>query len=341
MSTLFFIFEAVKTNWVYKTIKYIKRVYFKNDKRVVAYLLCVSIATGFWFLNALNKTYTVKMVVPVSYINLPNNKTLNNQLPDKLYLTIKAHGFNILRHQVSFLFIPFEFNVKEMTNNRMMESKKNSFAFPARQFLTELSNQFSNEMDILNMSPDTLFFKFGQMGHKLVKVKPRVSITLKKQYQISGDIKTSPDSVMVNGTQSVLDTLHFVTTNFQRFNSVDQHIKVEASLSKIKEVFFDTQKVVINIPVEEYTEAQLSVPIVVKHKSSTVNIKLFPEKVKVTFQVGLSRFLDIRPEDFKLSVSFSDISEGKQRLKVTTESIPKYLDDLKITPEEIEYLIQN
>ena len=341
MSTFFFIFEAVKTNWVYKTVKYIKRVYFKNDKRVVAYLVCVGIATSFWFLNALNKTYTVKMVVPVSYTNLPNNKTLDNQLPDKFDLTIKAHGFNILRHQVSFLFMPFEFNVKEMTNDRMVDTKKSSFAFPARQFLTDLSNQFSNEMDIVSMRPDTLYFKFGQMGHKLLKVKPMVIINLKKQYQISGDIKTIPDSVMVNGTQSVLDTLQYVMTNLLRFNSVDQHIKTETSLSKIQEAYFDIQKVVINIPVEEYTESQLLVPVVVKDNSSGMSIKLFPGKVKVTFQVGLSRFQEVRPEDFKLSVAFSDIRESKQRLKITTEFKPEYLYDLKITPEEIEYLIQN
>jgi len=308
---------------------------------VVAYLICVGIATGFWFLNALNKTYTVKMVVPVSYINLPNNKTLENQLPEKFELTIKAHGFTILRHQVSFLFMPFEFNVKEMTNDRMMDSKKSSFAFPARQFLTELSNQLSNEMDILSMNPDTLYFKYGQMGQKWVKVKPMVNVNLKKQYQISGDIKTSPDSVLVNGTQSVLDTLKFVMTNLQNFNSVDRHIKTEASLSKINEVYFNIQKVELNIPVEEYTEAQLSVPVMVKDHSPDVNIKLFPDKVKVTFQVGLSRFQEIRPEDFKLSVAFSDIRDNKQSLKVTTESIPEYLYDLKIMPEEIEYLIQN
>ena len=341
MSALLFIFDAVKTNWVYKTVKYLKKIYFKNDRRVVAYLICVGIATGFWFLNALNKTYTVKMIVPVSYINLPDNKTLENQLPEKFDLRIRSHGFNILRHQVIFIFMPFEFNVNDMTGNRMMERRKNSFAFPSRQFLTELSNQFSSEMDILSMSPDTLFFKFGKMGSKLVKVKPMVQVNLKKQYQISGDIKTIPDSVVVSGPQSVLDTLYFVMTDSQKFNSVDQPVIAEVSLPKIKEVYFNIHTVEVNIPVEEYTEAQISVPVVVKNPSPAVNIKLFPEKVKVTFQVGLSRFQQIHPEDVKLTVAFSDISEGKQRLKVMTESIPPYLYDLKIMPEEIEYLIQN
>ena len=281
------------------------------------------------------------MTIPVSYTNLPNNKTLENQLPDKFDLTIKSHGFNILREEVGSLFSPFEFNVKEMTGNRMMDSKKSSFAFPSTQFLTELSNQLSSEMDILSMSPDTLFFKFGNMAHKLVKVKPMLKVIPKKQYEISGDIKTIPDSVLVNGPQYIIDTLRFVMTELQKFNSVDEQIKTEAPLSKINEVYFNTQQVEINIPVEEYTEAQLSVPVFMKDKSSGVNVKLFPEKVKVTFQVGLSRFTEIRPEDFKLSVTYFDISEGKQRLKVNIESIPAYLYDLKITPEEIEYLIQN
>ena len=308
----------------------------------MAYLICVGIATSFWFLNALNKTYTVKMSVPVSYINLPNNKTLDIQLPEKFDLTIRSHGFNILRHQLSFMFIPFEFNVNEMTNNRMMiERRRNNFAFPSRQFLTEISNQFSSEMDILNMSPDTLFFKFGKLGQKLVKVKSMVQVNLEKQHQISGDIKTIPDSVMVSGPQSILDTMYFVMTNSEKFNDVDQDVKAEVTLPKIKDVFFNTDAVEVSIPVEEYTEAQLSIPVAIKNSSSEMNIKLFPEKVMVTFQVGLSRFPEMHPEDFKLFVAFSEISEGKQRLKVNTESIPEFLYDLKISPEEIEYLIQN
>jgi hypothetical protein len=331
----------VKTNWLYRILKYLKKVYFKNDKRVAAFVVCVGIATGFWFLNALSKTYTVNMNVPVRYINLPNNKTLSNQLPEKFNLKIRARGFTVLRHQVSFLFLPLEFNVNAMTDNRMMDSKKSSFVLPARQFLAELSNELSNEMEILSMNPDTLYFRFDHMVQKMVKVKPMVVVNLKKQFQISGDIKTNPDSVLVNGPQAVLDTLHFVLTEPQKFNALDQLVETKVLLHNLKDTYFEPQNVTIKIPVEEYTEAQLSLPVFLKDRPSGVNIKLFPAKVKVTFQVGLSRFKDIKPEDFKLSVSFSDITEGKQQLKITKESTPAYLYELKIAPEEIEYLIES
>ena len=125
----------MKTTWVYKLVKYLKKVYFKNDKRVAAYLVCVAIATGFWFLNALSKTYTVKIIAPVEYNNFPRNKTFTGNLPENFEMTVRAHGFTILRHKLSFLFGPLSFNVNEMTNSRMLDIKKNNSKFQERNRL--------------------------------------------------------------------------------------------------------------------------------------------------------------------------------------------------------------
>jgi len=215
LSTLFFIFADVKTNWLYRLVKYLKKIYFRNDKRVAAYLVCVVIATGFWFLNALSKTYTADITAPVVYTNFPNNKTLASQLPEQLELTIRAHGFTILRHKLSFLFMPLEFNVNELTNNRMIGNRRSNFAFPSKSFLSELAYQMSNDLEILNMNPDTLNFQFDKMAQRKVKVKPVVQVNLKKQYQISGSIKTIPDSVIVSGPQVTIDTIQFAYTQIQ------------------------------------------------------------------------------------------------------------------------------
>jgi hypothetical protein len=329
------------TNWLYKAAKYLKKVYFRNDKRVAAYLVCVAIATGFWFLNALSKTYTEDIIVPVRYVNFPNNKTLASKPPYQFQLKVKAHGFAILHLKLNFLLLPFEFNVNEMTYNQMVESKKNNFAFPSRQFYSDLSYQLSDELDIVSMSPDTLFFNFGLMGNKRVKVRAVLQLNLKKQFQISGIIETEPDSVTVSGAQSAIDTLQFVYTEALRFNAADQPIEAQIKIRPINEIYFERQSVKVTIPIEEYTEAQQSVQVSIVNQPESKNIKLFPSKVKIFYQIGLSRFSQIHPEDFKLTVSYTDIIEGKQRLKITAEAMPAYIYSLKIMPEELEYLIEN
>lgn len=339
--SIFFIFDTVKTSRVYRLVKFLKKFYFRNDKRVAAYLVCVAIATGFWFLNALSKTYTAEMVVPVQYYNFPNNKTFVGNLPDKFELTVRAHGFTILRHKLSFWFGPLEFNVNEMTNDRMLDIKTSRFVFPSRQFLTELSYQMSNDMEIISMSPDTLFFGFGQLRQKMIKVKPQVKVNLKKQYQISGDIKASPAEIRVNGPQNILDTLHFVNTSAKTYNAADKTIQENVELESVKELYFDRQTVDITIPVEEFTEAEQTVSVSLADAPADVRVKLFPARVKVSYLVSLSRFSEIHPEDFKLSVSYSDIEKGTQRLPLKRHAIPPYLYDVKFNPKEIEYLIEN
>ena len=117
----------MKINWIYRTLRFLKKVYFSNDKRVAAYLVCVAMATVFWFLNALSKTYTIDLVAPVKYVNYPNNKTLSNTPPAEFELTVRAHGFTLIRQELSFLFLPLQFDVNALTNNRMIDSKKNYF----------------------------------------------------------------------------------------------------------------------------------------------------------------------------------------------------------------------
>lgn len=341
MSALFFIFDTVKTNWLYKVVRYLKKVYFLSDRRVVAYLVCVLIATGFWFLNALSKTYTVDLVAPVKYINFPEDKTLANKQPEQFNLTIRAHGFTILRQELSFFFMPLEFDVNAMTNNRMKLDRKSLYAFPANQFLNQLSYKLSNDVEILNMRPDTLFFRFDAMSHKRVKVKPNVKISLKKQFRISGNITTDPDSVIVNGPKVLLDTLKSIHTEFLRMEEVEDPIHIKMRLLAIKNIYPETKTVLINVPVEEYTEAEKIVPVTVINQPDEVHVKLFPSFVKVTFQVSLSRFPGIRPEDFKLVVNYEDLLKGKQKLKVIAKATPAYIYNLKIAPEELEYLIEN
>jgi len=331
----------LKTNWLKNIPGYLKKVYFRNDKRVAAYLVCVFIASAFWFLNALSKTYTIDLIAPVHYTNFPANKTLANKLPEEFELTMRAHGFTLLRQELSFLFSPLKFDVNELTNNKLTEKRKSSFIVPARQFLAELSSSLSNDIEILGMNPDTLFFRFDHSGEKLVKIVPNIQVSLKKQYQISGAISVEPDSVLINGSRSIIDTIQEVKTSKHSFELVSETIEKEVKLVGIKNIHIENQLVKLNIPIEEYTEAEQSVQLTLVNKPENVKIKLFPSKVKVAYQIGLSRFSGIHPEDFRLTVDYDEIQKGVQRLKIKTEDTPPYIYSIVIKPEEIEYLIEN
>jgi hypothetical protein len=190
----------------------------------------------------------------------------------------------------------------------------------------------SGDLELLSMRPDTLYFGYGQLTQKQVKVKPVVKVTPKKQYQLSGEVRSTP--------KNMIDTLQFVYTKSQTFSDADKTFATNAEINQQDGLYYSRPDVELKVPVEEYTEAQQSVPVTVLDVPPGVNVKLFPARVKVSFLVGLSQFSEIRPDNFNFAVSYTDIEKGAQRLPVRKLSVPPFLYDVSVNPEEVEYLIE-
>ena len=312
----------------------------KNDRKLVTYLICVCIATIFWFLNALNKQYTVELTFPVKYTNLPKNKVLASDPPDHFILKVNSFGFTILRHKLSMAFSPLVFNVNELTGKKMETSNKSSYAIPMQQFIGRLSSQVSNELEITGIQPDTLHFNFDRIVQRKVRVKPNVSFELKKQHYLDQAVTTKPDSVLVSGPESILDTLKFINTTRQHYKELDQTILRNVLLEENKVLIIEPKRVVLKIPVEEFTEKQVMVPVTIDKLPENVHINLFPAKISISFMIPLSSFSEVKPSDFKASVSFQEIQEKKDLLNIKIEVQPSGLRSVKISPKQVEYLIE-
>jgi len=312
----------------------------KNNRKLAIYLVCVCIATIFWFLNALNKQYSVELTFPVKYTNWPTNKILANSPPDHFVLRVNSFGFTLLRYKLSIAFSPLVFNVNEFTAGKMQFSEKSDFAIPTRQFISRLSEQVSNELNITDIHPDTLFFLFDKVASRPVKVKPNIRFELKQQHFLNDTVSTIPDSVLVSGPKSIMDTLRFVSTIYQHYKDVDHTVRQNIPLKEEKHLMLQTKRVLLQIPVEEYTEKQVLVPVTIRDLPPGTRVNLFPDKVTVSFMIALSRFKEAKPGEFQISVSFKDIRNKEDLLRLKIEDQPSFVRSVSLSPERIEYLIE-
>jgi len=312
----------------------------KNNGKLAIYLVCVCIATIFWFLNALNKQYSVNLTFPVKYTNWPANKILVNNPPDHFILRANSFGFTILRYKLSLAFSPLIFNVNEFTNKKLESSLKSEYALPTAQFISMLSEQVSNELNITDIHPDTLIFLFDKVITRKVKVRPNVSFELKQQHFLNDAIRTIPDSILVSGPRSIMDTLSFIGTSYQHYKDVDHTIRQNIPLKEYKNIVMNTSRVLLEIPVEEFTEKQVLIPVTIVDLPDSTHINLFPDKVNVSFMIALSRFKEVKPGDFRVSVNFQDIKNKADMLRLSIEAQPSFVRSVSVSPEQIEYLIE-
>lgn len=330
----------MENKWRNKIQDSFKTFNIKNDKKLVIYLISIGIASVFWFLNALEKEYTVELSFPVRYTNFPNNKILANDPPTHFVLDAKSYGFTLLRYKLSVAFSPLVFNVNDFTGKVMEKTNRSNYTISSKQYKSRLANQLSNELQIMSINPDTIHFQFDQLVTRKIKVIPNISYELKKQHFLQSDITTKPDSVDVIGPESILDTLSQIKTVSQHYKDLDQLTKRNVSLQEIEKLEFSPKRVVINIPIEEFTEKQIIVPIRINNLPDNIHVTLFPSEIKVTFMTGLSRFSTVNPQDFYACVSYKDLQSKIDFLPVSLDKIPINLKTVSFLPQKIEYLIE-
>lgn len=300
----------------------------------------MGIASTFWLLNALEKEYTVELTFPVRYTNMPDNKMLINDPPKQFVLDVRSFGFTLLRYKLSMAFSPLVFNVGEIGGEMITDQNQLRYAIPSKQYQKKMADQISGELNLTAIQPDTIYFQFDEIITQKKKVIPNVNFRLKKQHHLYDEITVIPDSVDVHGPKTILDTLSGVRTVLQNLKELDQLVQRSVSLEEIKILGFTPKRVTIQIPVEEYTEKQLSIPIAIDSVPDNLKINLFPAEVKVSFMIGLSRFSEIDSSDFTASVSYTDILNKSDYLPVKLEKVPPHLKSVNFLPIKIEYLIE-
>ena len=73
----------------------------KSNKLYYTFILFSFLSVIFWFMTKLSKEYDSSIKYPVSYINLPSNKLLQEKPSEYIDVRIKATGFKLISSKVS------------------------------------------------------------------------------------------------------------------------------------------------------------------------------------------------------------------------------------------------
>ena len=321
-----------------KIVGYFNLEKIKNDKRIVVFLVCLFIASSLWFLNALSEDYTTTITYPVKYINPPSNQFLSNQPPSQIDLIVYAHGFTLLRNKLNFSFSPIILNLTNITQN--IEPSSNGFRINTNNFIREISYQVSSEITINNIQPEVFYVVLDSLKTKLIPLKTDLELSFKPQFNLKKPVILSPEQVEITGPAAVLDTIFFLNTEKKNIDKLDAEISLTLEIIHPENTTIIPEKTEVEIQVEKFTEKELVIPIRIKNNSDTFNIKLFPSEIKLAVLVGLSEFEEIDASKFEVFIDYNNIKPEVKNLEVIVQSTIPNIKVLRITPANVEYLIE-
>ncbi|MCX6240110.1 MAG: YbbR-like domain-containing protein [Bacteroidia bacterium] len=324
-----------------RVVEYIKTEInaIRNGKAFV-FLVCLVLASFLWFLNALEKHYTDHITVPVRYINLPKNKDLTGKLPAKFDLTVDAYGYTLLRHKLSLAFSPILLDVNELTNNYLESKFMSKYTISTNGHKEEIAKQISSEIEIISIRPDSISFNVSNVIEKLIKVQPVVDVTFAREFILQKSPVVTPDTILVRGTQEILDTLRYINTRPVEMKDLSHTVERDVDLVLLPELKSEISEVTVQIVVEQYTEVKFEVPILIINQPDSLLIKTFPSKVKVSCRVGLSQYNKLNNNSFRAVVDYSHRSGVLSKLKVILDRVPETVLSVDYFPKEVEYIIE-
>lgn len=322
----------------FRLIEFLKKKNIRIDRNIITYLICVVIATILWFLNALNKDYTAVISYPVRYVNMPKGKHLVSNLPSTLTLEVRAKGFALLGHRASTSFLPITFNVNTYSNHLLERDEVLEYTLNTNEIKDKISNQLNTDIKLLDITPATIEFKFAQSVNRNIAIRPTVEYTLKRQY-ILNKITATPDSILVSGPAIIMDTLRYVPTESVNLKELGKSVSREVGLAGVQGCTYDDVLVNLDLQVEQFTEAKKTIGLKAINVPDSLYLRLFPDNINITYDVGLSNYEKISNEDFMFYVDYKQIVLSSY-LDVKTGKVPAYIKNLIYSPQKVEYIIE-
>ncbi|MBN1416551.1 MAG: YbbR-like domain-containing protein [Bacteroidales bacterium] len=310
-----------------------------HHRNFITFLFFFLLSAIFWFFRVLSLDYEDKILYPVRYINLPEDYVILNKLPEKLTLEVKAKGRRILLSKLNLNLIPIKFDVNSFISR---DTNPDSLYILTNSFKDILSEELEG-VEILNIEPDTLFFRFTNMEVKKVAVKPKfndLQAMFAPQFMINGNIVVEPDSIIISGPGSLLKNITSVFTEPLTCSDLKDTVTQTSVLEKQQSISYSQKRIYVTIPVDKYTQAEYYLPVVALNLPDSLQLKTFPERIRISYNITLSNYEKINPERIRPHVDYNDVlNNSDKKLRLFLVDTPDIINAIKFSPERVEYLL--
>ncbi|HEY5325408.1 MAG TPA: CdaR family protein [Mucilaginibacter sp.] len=303
-------------------------------RRVSAFFTCLLLAFFAWVITVLSNPYKYTVKEILDFRNTPQKRAFHSLQADTVNATVNGTGWDMLFSKIN------PGNKVVSVDLQTLEDK--SYVVLSSQ-IDQINSKRESGQQITRFSPDTLYFDFSNRKVKRIPVRLITDVKYQHQFNQSGNITLKPAYVVINGPSNVIDKITEWDSDALKLDSVGETVNILVNLQPVKEgnLSIYPKNVQVTIPVDEFTEKVLEIPVKVLNNSNYEDVKIFPQKVKVTFTTSLTRYEEI-DEDFFEATADLDLwrLHGYKVLPVVLSKIPGYCRIVKIEPQNIDFIIK-
>jgi YbbR domain-containing protein len=317
----------------------IKIILKKAGKDWSIMIISLLLATFMWCVQNFAKGYSTYFSYKVTLKTYMPGRTQKAVSKDVMVVRGKSSGYYILQKRYTNKSDEIEISL-DPKMIKMMSGSPNEFYVRCDNIKDKIQEVLGNDFQIEWFTSDTLRFLFPRQYNKKVPVAVNSSLRFRSQYMQLGKLTVNPDSVVVFGEKSVIDTVDSVYTELIEGSDIVAPKQGIVSLVPIKNISFSQTDIAYSFVAVRYVESTMMVHVNVINIPEKTKVVPIPHNVTLRYRVPSVDKKSYSQSDFKVILNYEELVGLNQNVtKPHLVKSPKGVIWFDIEPKFIEYII--
>lgn len=311
-------------------------------QRAKVFSICLLISAAIWLLVKLSHEYTQVVRFRVVYSGLHSGNMLAPATDTVLFAGIRASGFKVLYHNI----FPRNriINIDLDDYQPRLEGGNYLITIDNDMLGAKVDSLLSNKDKRISIYPGSITVKLEKALIRKIPVVPDLELGFQSQFALAGKILFSPDTILVTGKKELLAKIGQVKTEKKVLRNLSDNVFLTLKLVNNfgnYSVRYSSDYVKVFIPVVQFTEASIQVPVGVDSLPAGYEVITYPDKVNVIFQVGVNNYSKVSADSFRVTAPVNFHSQGRALpVRLNIGRSPGFVRVLRIEPSTVDYIIR-
>ncbi len=301
-----------------------------------AILVCSLLLAFFmWSMHRMTNKYSAVFDYKIELSSNIEGRAQKAVSNNSLVIRGRASGFFIFQQEYASSTLPLSLDAKQL---KPLVGQKDMFYIKSTDIQNKVQEVLGSDIQLENVTSDTLYFQFPRQANKKVPVIPTESISFEKQYTATSGMILRPDSVVVYGNEDIIGAVDAVYTKFIRADKASEAVQGIVGLQSIDGVRFSNEDIYYWLDVVRYYESS------VKIKPTVINVPyggraiVIPQEITLCYRMQFDQKKEIDAQDFTVVVDCNALSNSNM-VKPQIIKQPKSIFDVRTEPKFLECII--
>ncbi len=285
-----------------------------------------------WISVELGIVYQTSVSVPLVARGVPLGMALKTPVPHALQLRLRGEGWQLARLLIGNKLVC------------IMDLASLPTGQPAITVADVVERlNIPPGIQAVGMVPDTIGIAYDSLRFKRVPLLLDYTATFKERYGQVGVAQVIPDSVSIEGAQSILAGITFWKTAHVTFENLKAPVDLTVPVAESDryQLSVTPPEARVQIGVQWYAEKVLAgMPVEVLSVPPHREVILVPPKIDLVVRGGVDQLSALQQGDVSISVDYSVILSDTTGVLVPEIKAPAGLQIVSKRPERLQYIVR-